>query len=179
MRDFNLDNVEIMDGSTTSSFNVPAGGYLIKITSVEDIEEKEYLKFTYDIYFGEHKGFFANSKYPPQFIKSYKETALGFFKGFVTAVENTNTKTNYKFNQYKLQELVGKIVGAVIGLEEYQAKDGRVFERNTVTQFISGQKITDGEFTVPAVKKLQTIVPPVTTDFVDITDDDTDDLPFE
>ena len=36
------------------------GGYVAQITAVEDVESREYLRFTYDIAEGACKGFFAD-----------------------------------------------------------------------------------------------------------------------
>ena len=37
---------------------LPAGGYVCGITSVEDVPEKEYLKFEFDVAEGEYKNYY-------------------------------------------------------------------------------------------------------------------------
>ena len=112
--------------------HVTPGGYVCGITSVEDVPinpntgKGDYLKIEYDIAEGSLKNYYRslyNSKgfWGGSFVKSYKETALPFFKAFKTAVENSNK--GYTFNNDE-KTLVRKLVGLVLGEEEYQANDG-------------------------------------------------------
>lgn len=132
------------------------GGYAAKIVSVEDNEQKEYLKIEWDFAEGEFKGvnqetFDAFGFWPTLLIRSYKEKALRFFKGFKTAVEMSNR--NYVFRNDP-QSLVGKFMGVVLGEEEYLSKDGEVKTRLYVAEVRSGKSIRDGDYTVPELKKL-------------------------
>lgn len=139
---------------------LPAGGYIAKITAVEDVDDKSYLRITFDIAEGELKGFYAKTDaehdYTHQFIRSYKENALGMFKGFLKAVDNSND-TNFEPQAekgFKEQQLVGKIVGILAGYEEYMSNRGEVRERLRVNTR-SADTIRDGRFTVPELKKLE------------------------
>lgn len=63
------------------------GGYICQITKVEDFSEKEYLKIEYDIADGEFKKYFKELSekfnfWGGNFIRSYKDSALPFFKAF-------------------------------------------------------------------------------------------------
>lgn len=141
---------------------LPAGGYICKITKVEDFPDKEYLKIEFDIADGKYKGWYAEIEkragfWGGHFIRSYKESAAGFFKGFVTAIEQSNP--NYKW-EWKEQTLVGKWIGLVIGYEEYRKRDGDVGERTYVAQNRSGKAIKDGDFTVPELKRLKSDAAP-------------------
>lgn len=132
------------------------GGYAAKIVRVEDNEQKEYLKIEWDFAEGEFKGvnqetFDAFGFWPTLLIRSYKEKALRFFKGFKTAVEMSNR--NYVFRNDP-QSLVGKFMGVVLGEEEYLSKDGEVKTRLYVAEVRSGKSIRDGDYTVPELKKL-------------------------
>ena len=140
---------------------LPAGGYIAKITAVKDVDDKSYLRLTFDIAEGEKRGFYANTdadhEYTHQFIRSYKETALGMFKGFLKAVDNSNG-TNFEPQAEKgfaEQQLVGKIVGILVGYEEYVSDRGDIRERMRVNTR-SAETIRSGNFTVPELKKLQT-----------------------
>lgn len=141
---------------------LPVGGYIIKILSVDDVPEKEYLKIFFDINDGEKKGFFqkafkedtrAEKKWPNagSFIRSYKEKALPMFKGFTNAMENSNKGYKWNFDE---KSLVNKIVGVVIGEEEYINQKGQVRTRTYVSAVRSVDTIKKGEFTVPELKKL-------------------------
>lgn len=132
------------------------GGYAAKIVRVEDNEQKEYLKIEWDFAEGEFKGvnqetFDAFGFWPTLLIRSYKEKALRFFKGFKTAVEMSNRNFVFKNDP---QSLVGKFMGVVLGEEEYLSKDGEVKTRLYVAEVRSGKSIRDGDYTVPELKKL-------------------------
>ena len=141
---------------------LPVGGYIIKILAVDDVPEKEYLKIFFDINDGEKKGFFqkafkedtrAEKKWPNagSFIRSYKEKALPMFKGFTNAIENSNKGYKWNFDE---KSLVNKVVGVVIGEEQYLNQNGQVRTRTYVSAVRSVDTIKKGEFTVPELKKL-------------------------
>ena len=141
---------------------LPVGGYIIKILAVDDVPEKEYLKIFFDINDGGKKGFFqkafeedtrAEKKWPNagSFIRSYKEKALPMFKGFTNAIENSNKGYKWNFDE---KSLVNKVVGVVIGEEQYLNQKGQVRTRTYVSAVRSVDTIKKGEFTVPELKKL-------------------------
>lgn len=152
MKNVNLENV-----SEAQEFEkVVPGGYVCGITAVEDFPDKEYLLISFDIAEGKLKNYYyelnkAKNFWGGTFIKSYKDKALPFFKGFITAVEKSNT--GYKFN-YDESTLRRKLFGAVIGEEEYEANDGSIKVRAKVVEIHSVDKIRKGDFKVPALKKL-------------------------
>ena len=81
--------------------NPVPGAYIAVIRGVEDVEEKEYLSIRWDFAEGAYKG--ANQEtfdragfWPTVLIRSYKDTALRFFKSFKTSVEMSNK--GYIFN---------------------------------------------------------------------------------
>ena len=86
--------------------NLEKGAYICQIKSVEDVEEKEYLKIKFDIVDGKYKGWFSEmagddlDSWSNQgtTYRSYKENAARFFKAFITAIEKSNAKSNYRWN---------------------------------------------------------------------------------
>lgn len=167
--------------------NPVPGGYAAKIVRVEDNEDKECLRIEWDFAEGEFKGvnqetYDALGFWPTTLFRSYKKTALRFFKGFKTCVEASNR--NYVFNNDP-QSLVGKYMGVVLGEEEYLGKNGELKTRLYVAAVRSGKAIRDGDFTVPELKKLTpkstggNSMPsyPAAGSFAPITDDDAE-LPF-
>ena len=161
------------------------GGYAAKITEVTDVEEKEYLLIKWEFADGEFKG--ANKEtydafgfWPLAFVCSYKEKALRFFKGFKTAVEESNPKYVFKNDP---QSLVGKFIGVVLGEEEYLNKYGEKKTRLYVAEKRSGKAIRNGDFKIPELKKLSenaaypSYASPAASDYSVLTDDDAD-LPF-
>lgn len=156
------------------------GGYAAKITRVEDDEDREFLKIEWEFVEGEFKGvnretFTAFGFWPYAFIRSYKDTALRFFKGFKTAVENSNP--GFVFNNDP-QSLVGKFIGVVLAEEEYVSKTGEVKTRLYVAEQRSGKAIREGDFKVPELKRLPAAEAPVAQNFEPINLEDDGELPF-
>lgn len=136
--------------------------YVCAIKKVEDFPEKEYLKIYFDIVKGDEKGYFQKlydedsrkeKKWPNAgtFIRSYKESALSMFKGFISAVEKSNKNFKWDFNE---QKLVKKYIGLIIGDEEYLNQHGKKRTRNYVASVRSLEAIEKGDFTIPALKEL-------------------------
>ncbi len=141
---------------------IPAGGYVVRITSVTDLPSKEYLDVVFDIAEGDKKGFFSDQwsqehPYAHHFVMSYKETALGMFKGRLRAIDESNNTGFEAMAATGLQEqaLVGKIVGVVIGYEEYISNQGEIRQRSYVRQVIPAARIRSGDFKVPEVKPIE------------------------
>lgn len=162
------------------------GGYIAKITRVEDITDKEYLLIEWDFYEGEFKG--ANKEtcdslgfWPIVMRRSYKQTALRFFKGFKTCVEMSNK--NYTF-QNDPKTLEGKFVGVVLGEEEYMSNKGTVKTRLYVAEVRTGKAIREGDFKVPELKHLAvnstTVANAITntSNNFSVIEEDDDELPF-
>lgn len=179
MKKLDLTSVQ----EATDFKTLPAGGYICKITLVEDKEDKEYLKLEFDIVEGEFKDYyktlFENKNFwGGNFIRSYKETALSFFKAFTTAVENSNQ--NYKFDEDETK-LKGKLIGLVLSEEEYMANDGEIKTRLYVSSVRSVDKIRKGDFKIAALKEYKGEQKQRATqnnDFVPVDTSSDSDLPF-
>ena len=148
--------------STGDFQRLPAGGYIARMTDVEDVVDKLYLKVTFDIAEGRFSGFYADDwgrDHPNahSFIRSYKDNCLGMFKGFLSAVDESN---NTKFKEqasggFKEQQLVGKLIGVVIGYEEYMSDRGEIRERMRVVATRTVAQIRAEQFKVPELKKYE------------------------
>lgn len=176
MKHIDWENVEEAKGFE----KLPAGGYICGITAVEDVPDKEYLKFEFDIAEGEHKNEFRNlydakGFWRATFVKSYKEKARGFFKKMLTAFEQSNS--GFKFNDDE-KVFKRKLIGLVVGYEEYTANDGTVKQRLIVTDWLSVKDVKDGKFSVPKLKTLYGEGEKTSTNdgFKELDDDG--DLPF-
>ena len=141
---------------------IPDGAYIVGVKKVEDVSDKEFLRLELDICKGEYKNWYQQqydadkreTKYWPRdgvLVRSYKEKALPFFKGFITAVTKSNPKFEWKWNE---QDLKNKVFGIVVGTEEYLKKNGRVGTRPYIDSVHSVEAIEKGDYTVPDVKKL-------------------------
>jgi len=164
---------------------LPADGYICKITNVEDYPDKQYLKIEYEIVDGEYKGWGEktahNGWWKLNFIRSYKPTARGFFKHFLSSLEKSNPG---KFNCGMLKDdpnvLRGLFIGLVVGYEEYRNREGVVRERLYVADTIAGQDVRSKNFTVPEFKPLkdQDPTPVFETVAASAAHTSEDDLPF-
>lgn len=154
----NWDNIQ----ESGSFQRLKPGGYIIKILNVQDIPEKQYLKISFDIADGSEKGFFkkqfdsdtrTDKKWPSagSFIRSYKDTAAGMFKGFIGAIERSNKNFTWMWDE---KSLVGKVAGIVVAEEQYQNQKGQVRDRTYVASVRSVDVIKNGEFEVPEKKML-------------------------
>lgn len=181
-----IDNWDEIQEQQPGQFDNPApGGYIARIVNVEDNEKREYLRIEWDFAEGEYKGnnvetFNRAGFWPIALIRSYKPKALGFFKAFKTSVELSNR--GYFFDCANPTGLAGKLMGVVLGEEEYVKGSGEVSKRPYVYQVRSVKAIQDGDFKVPELKKLiteQVPAPKPGEQFhrVETLDDD-DDCPF-
>lgn len=162
-----MKNIDLSNVQEFTRFRNPVGGFICTIKTVEDVPEKEYLKVGYDITEAvtedqeEFVGMYEKRKAERNFdypvnIVSYKEVALPFFKGFVTALESSND--GYKFDNDE-SKMVGLKIGFVLGEEEYEGRDKngapKIKVRSYVAERHSVQTILDGDFKVPEFKKME------------------------
>lgn len=153
MRNLNLQNVTAKTGGDFPT--VEPGGYICRIINVTDVPEKEYLMIDLDIAAGEYKDYYKDLAARAGFwgctqYWSYKEANLPYFKGNITAVEESNT--GYRFSDQNEQDLRGKLIGAVFGEEEYKANSGEI-KCNVKPRFVcSAQRIMDHDYSIPKRK---------------------------
>lgn len=157
---------------------LPAGIYGVKITNVVDVPEKEYLEVYCDIVKGEYANYFTTLvnnglRDSSKTIRSYKSTALPFFKAFITAVEKSNPNYSWDWDEKKL---IGKNVIAVFREEEYLDKENNVKIRTSLYEFRSLEAYQAGRITVPELKKLPEDELPNNEAQPELISDD--DLPF-
>lgn len=157
-----------------------AGGYVCKYTKVTDVADKEYLAMEYDVAEGQYKDYYKSLEERAGFwggrcIRSYKEKALPMFKRMCTAVTKSNSGYIFDGNTNADEStLVGKIVGLILGEEEYIGNDGSVKTRLYVVREVEADKIRAGKFTVPELKKLETAPQPSGSDsFMTVPDEET------
>jgi len=150
------------EASSDTFERLPAGGYVCKITEVKDVTANEYLQVVYDIAEGQFKGFYSDewSKshlWAHSLAMSYKENALGMFKGRMKAIDASNGTDFEKqaVNGFNEKELVGKLIGFIIGEEEYESDRGEVRTSMKVRSVVSVDRIREGNFKVPDVKRLK------------------------
>lgn len=163
---------------------LPAGGYICRYTHVEDKADKEYLWMEFDIAEGEYKDYFTQLNERAGFwagkcIRSYKQTALPMFKRMCSAVSKSNPNFIFDGNQYADEgTLIGKKVGMILGEEEYLGNDGNVKTRLYVVRECNIEKIIEGDYKVPELKKLEGTATNKDTSFVDVAEGTCEEVPF-
>ena len=180
-----IENYENVQASSGDFSRPTAGGYICKIIDVEDVPmnaqgKGDYLRIEYDIADGELKGYYKEQNdrwggnWNASFIRSYKEKALGMLKHFTNCIEQSNAGYEWDWNE---KGLIGKVVGLVLGEEEYKNNAGEIKTKLVVSQVKTVDDIKNGNFKIPALKKLA--VENSSNDFSEFTPIDNDDaLPF-
>ena len=149
----NYDNITPNYGGETRK-EIP-GGYIVKITYVEDVKEKEYLRIEWDYTDGDMAGthkecYDAHGFWPAPLFRSYKAKAAGMFKAFIEAVIRSNDGFTWNWNE---RDLVGKWVGIVTREEEYMSNNGELKTRIIVDRVLPVIDIMNGNFTVQPTKR--------------------------
>lgn len=166
---------------------LPAGAYVIRIVEVEDVPSKEYLNIVYDIAEGPHSGFYSDdfakrNPWSHRFVRSYKESAQGMFKAFLSRLEESNR--NFNVAQWQVysneQALVGLELGIVLQTELYTNNQGEDKERLNVVGVYASQDIRNGDYKMPEVKDSRQATPAATANqgYASQPSIYNDDLPF-
>jgi len=180
MKAVNLENVQ--EAGTGNVLK--AGGYICKYTQVKDMADKQYLFMEFDIAEGEFKDYYKNLEEKHGFwggtcYRSYKETALPMFKRMCSAVSKSNPGFIFDGGAQNADEstLEGKLVGIVLGEEEYNKNNGEIGTRLYVAYECDIEKINKRDYKVPAKKVLEQ---PASTNngFVNVPDGVVEELPF-
>lgn len=118
---------------TGESQSLPAGLYvcIIKGAIEEEKKGKKLLSIAFDIAEGEYKGFYQqrynadknqDKKWPGVHRQYTEGKSVGFFKGMITSIEESNPGFKFDFDEQKLK---GKKFGAVMGREQFLTSDGQ------------------------------------------------------
>ena len=172
-------NWELIEESKGSSTILEPGGYVCRITAVQDVPEREYVWIIYDVAEGSQAGMYSGlgvaDDWKHRFTRSYKDSAAGMFKAFLSRLEESNrgrfNVANWQIHSDERQ-FVGLEIGLVFGKELYTNDKGEDKERTVVSYVCASQDIRNGDFKVPAVKDKRTTVPASTSY------DDFNDVPF-
>ena len=160
------DGYEQAEAFTGNFERLEPGGYICQILDVK-AEEKDYgtlLRVAFDIAEGDNKGYFRqlfdkrkesydNPKWPNggMYYQTVKSDDLRFFKGFITAIEESNS--GYKWN-WDENTLKGKVFGGIFGEEEYENNNGEIKAAIKCRWVRSADKVRSGDFEIPEKKAL-------------------------
>ena len=161
----NYDNVEVMEFDHTpielgghkgiimkaEEYTSPQSGKTslkVSVDTAKDDKQPEYFKEQYknDVRI-DRKWSNSAIKYIPL---GEEENQVKMLKAFITAYENSN---NCQFDWNKdLEQLTGKKIGIVFGMEEYENQAGELKTVNKLREFRSIDKVDNVK--IPKVKKL-------------------------
>lgn len=169
-----LENWDLIDEAGELK-SLPAGPQICRIIEVIDVPEKEYLDVYFDILEGEYANYFttlfnATGKNYGRITRSYKSTAVTFFKQFIKAIEKSNP--GYKWN-WDEKSLTNKTCVVVFRDEEY-IKDGQIKVNAKADEIRSLEALREGKIQVKPIKKLE-VQPTAPAAPVEIPDEE---LPF-
>lgn len=167
LKPLDYENVQ----SNSNYTPLPAGGYVCRIMGVQEAATQKgapSFHVSLDIAEGPEANRFANeyradTRADKKWGCIYRQTITTkdgstspFFKGLITAIEESNGMTvnwtedpNAFAAQFK-----GKLVGVIFGREEYQKQDGTTAWSTKPQICMSVAKIRAGEFKVPEDKPL-------------------------
>ena len=120
----------------------------VYVDTASDDKQPEYFKKQYE------NDTRIDRKYPNGAIKyvplGEEENQVKMLKAFITAYENSN---NCQFDWNKdWEQLKGKKIGLVFGMEEYESQDGTLKTNNKLREFRSIDKVDNVK--IPKVKLL-------------------------
>ena len=97
----------------------------------------------------------ADKRWPSGAVKyvslKQDENCIKMLKAFITSVENSNNGFKYDWNK-EVEQLKGKRVGLIFGLEEYENDKGETKTATKITQFRSVDKVDNAK--IPNVRLL-------------------------
>ena len=182
-----IQNYENVQASSGEFARPTAGGYICRIMDVTDVDHNpntgkgQYLRIEYDIASGDFAGYFKKQfekwggDWKANFVRSYKEENLGMLKHFTNCIERSNAGYEWDWNE---KGLIGKVVGLVLGEEEYRNSNGEIKTKLVVSQVKTTEEVKSGDFKVPEQKKIKQ--ENTSNDFVSLNSPSSviDNLPF-
>ena len=118
-------NLNDVQESTGGFADIEPGAYVLVITKMEPVPDKEFVRIFWDVAEGPSKGAYAQSQYPPSDVMSWKESALGFTKHKLHVIADSNSATQEAVEQaFQMDDwnrFVGKRFGAVVRRRLYTA----------------------------------------------------------
>lgn len=151
---------------------ITPGGYICVIQNAkEEVNNGHYqLAIAFDIAEGDLAGYYRRrfdrfgGKWPAVFrqnVVDRNDQCSPFFKGMITAIEESNPGFTFQFEDEKC--LVKKRFGAVFAEEEFVSRDGEVKTAVKCVQIRSVAAIRNGDFKVPEKKILSPTALPSST----------------
>lgn len=178
-------------GSVAESGGQPTkDGYICRIIAIDDDEQREFLKIYLDIAMGEFEGHYQDlydryGFYGLTTVRSYKDTAKGLFKKFLSILEKSNQGFVADAFNNDPKTLLNLQIGAVLQLRRYTKQNGMDGTQLRVAEICTTGDILAGNFTVPDdiddrnIVETATVTPQKNFGFVNVNTDNEEGLPFK
>lgn len=151
----NKDLYNEVDASGQGFQKIEPGIYICEIKDYTDDSNRQLLKIKFDIVEGKYNGYYAEqekqfSSVPSDayIYRSYKDTAMSMFKGFITALEKSNSNYDFVKANYDFATIKGKRFVGVFEQEEIPFADDKTGEpiiKIRLTQVRSMDKLRANE----------------------------------
>lgn len=181
----NYESTQAYDGNFEQ---LAVGGYVCRITGAkaEEYDGRERVAIAFDIAEGPLAGYYKRKferfggNWPGtyrQFTENTDGTCSAFFKGMITAIEESNPGFQFNWDE---RTLTGKLFGGVFGEEEYMNKSGEIKTIVRCSRIRSAKAIREGDYQIPELKpfKQRTSAAFNPADLSGFTDIAPDDIPF-
>ena len=186
------------DYATTQAYSdgagLPKDGYVCKILNaqVKDGSNGQYIQIAYDIAEGDYKNHFKkifdankneDKKWSTYFFLNIPKDdgsekdgwTKRSFKTFTNALEDSNEGYHFDWDETKFKD---KLIGGLFRYEEYTRNDGKIGRSTKMNKACSVAKIRSGNFKLPDDKLVEKTSANTNTDFINIPDNITEDIPF-
>lgn len=135
------------------------GGYVARIVSVEDVADREFLKIYFDIIEGDFTDYFREQfnrfgdRWPNSgtLYRSYKQSALGMFKRFISCIEQSNPGFSWAWCESALNDAD---FGVVMVEDSYTDSQGVKHCSLKAKEVYTVDQIRGNKFYVPTQKKV-------------------------
>lgn len=127
-----LDRLKGVAESTGGFSDIDPGAYELVVTEVSMVAKDSYVRLTWDVRTGDHKGTYAKSQYPPSDVISWKESALGMYKHKLHMLAEANPNRLNAVNDQEgkfatLQEAEDDNWGALVGCRIFAVVRRRLY----------------------------------------------------
>ena len=174
---------------------LPAGGYIAKIIEVDDRKWNGHSEPAHlimmDIAEGEHMALYQKNnqgadrdRWLSYWFAEPGKDSPEWLLSKVGGIQTSLAESNDGVNLSDPHSWKGRLIGVVVGDEEYESQSGTVYIRPYVSYICSTGRIRKGEgqpggYKIPKLKKLPTITMPVSsTELPDSFSAAADDIPF-
>lgn len=178
------DTTQAFDGSFE---RLDPGGFVCRITAAKDdaYNGRGRIAIAFDICEGPLSGYYKRKherfggNWPGtyrQFTENKDGTCSPFFKGMITAIEESNPGFVFNWDE---RTLAGKYFGGVFGSEEYMTQTGEIKTIVRCSQIRSVNAIKTGDYQIPELKKFRPKeTAALAADLSGFTSISSDDIPF-